>query len=362
MKNIMLILMSIIIFMMIIGCSNPVESTGTTGPPQYEGKTFVIDPGDSEGRNYNPPEGDRIYASIKGKVYNPTTGHTEDMYANSGDWIYVGTVGPNSPLSSMRLSMLLLPGAENLQSCSIVKFHAIDSLDCEHEFGTPTLSVVDVATGQVDTTIVLDKIIQPLDETFSHGYPKAYSNGHGFGMNTNRHFYTIGTPMSERVQATFRWTGIGLQTYVDGVLTNIAVSELPMYSEVIHSGMDIRIICSLSDYRQRQMLWNPNSQSYEITLWVLPNSYFNCAVFEAGQQANMKLYGLKVGNGTEMMNIYPFYDEWLFTGQFIGAILHNVDDEDLRGVWGDVGPTVHLPDPTELMTYKYNRTFVQEEQ
>jgi hypothetical protein len=210
-----------------------------------------------------------------------------------------------------------------------------------------TLPVIYVITDEDTTEVILDQLYQSrsFDGHFQHGYHKAYQYYHGFSVDNVGNIQPCGIFSVDALrEVLITWDGQSNWTSNEEGTQIVPVPDslLMYFTEPINQNMDIRIKMSNNYYYPTSMSWNSDSLYFECTTMILPGTddhifYQNLSIYEASNQAAMKLMGVEVDN-IELMNVYRFYTEDLFTYKIINDIVTNVQTLDLRGTLGIIYP------------------------
>jgi len=343
MKKIVFFMMVVaIVLSLMVGCSST-----TTGPSGNQG---------SEASNFT--------YFIKLNIEEAGNRDLPDLPI--GTEIFIG--GRITVLNKVDSSMVSL---SDVEPANIVSIGIIDSVENikttvrllkNHEYGVGFLAHLPNGNWQklntlpeiwytdgIDTTrVVLNKVYQPIQNStghFPHGFPKAFQWCHGFGIDSDGDVYTYGPfEVTDLQELIITWDGQSNYTSnPEGTqIISIPDSLLILFNEPIDPSMNIKIKISNNYFYESSMSWNPDSLYFEYVTMSLPGTdddifYQNLVIYEASNQAVMKLMGVEVDN-IEIMNVYRFYTEDLFTFQIINNIVQNVQTLDLRGTLGLIYP------------------------
>ena len=209
-----------------------------------------------------------------------------------------------------------------------------------------TLPTIYTITDNDTTEVVLDQLYQSrsFDDHFPHGYNKAYQYYHGFSVDNIGNIQSYGDfSVDDLREVLITWDGQSNWTSNEEGTQIIPVPDslLMYFTEPIDQGMDIKIKISNNYYYQTSMVWDADSLYFKYATMILPGIiepfYQNLSIYEASNQASMKMMGVEVDN-VELMNIYRFYTEDLFTYEIVNDVVYNVQTLDLRGTLGIIYP------------------------
>jgi hypothetical protein len=210
-----------------------------------------------------------------------------------------------------------------------------------------TLPSVYVITEDDTTEVVLNQLYQSrsFDGHFPHGYHKAYQYYHGFAVDNVGMVQSYGNFLIDDLrEVVITWDGQSNWTSNEEGTEIIPVPDslLMYFTEPINQDMNIKINLSNNYYYPTSMTWNADSLYFEYATMILPGTedyifYQNLSIYEASNQAAMKLMGVEVDN-VELMNVYRFYTEDLFTYEIVNDTVYNVQTLDLRGTLGIIYP------------------------
>lgn len=342
MKKIVFLTVVAIILSLIVSCSPVPTGPGGNQGSEVNNFSYFIKPNIEEayGERDLPalPSGTEIF--ITGRITVLDT-ISQQMLSLSDieptDMISMGVIDSSSVISAtMRLNKNQQYGVGFLAQLPNGNYQKLN-----------TLPLIYVIAGDDTTEVILDQLYQSrsFNGHFPHGYHKAYQYYHGFTVDNVGNIQPYGDfSVNDLRETVITWDGQSNYTSnEEGTeIVSIPDSLLVYFSEPINQNMDIKINLSNNYYYPTSMTWNADSLHFEYETMALPGTdpdifYQNLSIYEASHQAVMKLMGVEVDN-IELMNIYEFYTEDLFTFKILNNTVQNVQTLDLRGALGVIYP------------------------